>query len=61
MGGWHPELGTMPVTMPEAAVHKNHSVELGEHDVGASGQLLIVLPEPQTKGKQTAPHQHLGL
>jgi len=55
------ELGTMPVTMPETAVHKHNCFELREHNIGRARQLLIVLAETQPQGKQTAPQQHLGL
>ena len=61
MGGWHPELGAVPVTMPETAIHKHYRTELGEHDIGTPGQLPVVLAETEPQGKQTAPEQHLGL
>lgn len=46
------------MTMPEAAVHKDHSTVLCQHDVGLSQQLPVVEPITKTKGMKPAPDQH---
>jgi hypothetical protein len=47
------------VTMPEAAVHEDHLTMARKHDVGITGQLLVVQPVAVAQRMQRTAHYHL--
>ena len=49
------------VAVPEAAVHEDDRVPLGQHDVGVARQFGRMEAEAEAQGMQMASHDHLGL
>lgn len=47
------------MAMPEAAIHKDASAVLAEHDVGRARQPAIVDTVTETAGEEIPPHHHL--
>src|SRR6266852_6371189 len=49
------------MTMPEAAVNKNHLAMASQHHVGAAGQLRLMQPIAVPHGMDEPSDDHLGL
>jgi hypothetical protein len=45
------------MSMPEAAMHENHSVEARKNEIRSAGQVFPVKPEAQSARMQAAPQQ----
>lgn len=49
------------VSMPEAPLHLDDDLVLGEDDVGGAGKITYVQPESKPKTMKSPPHEHLWL
>ena len=57
---WQPEQVAV-VTVPEAAVNKDHGAMLRQNQIGSARQILCLQPVPKSEPVQTAADQKLGL
>lgn len=48
------------MSVPEAAMHEDHGLVLGKGDVGPTGQVFAVKPEPIPHGMKFPPYLDLG-